>query len=134
MDNSNRAVFTKVRNIRIFKRNVDECIVCCRYNINPDQRIRFNHPASPSPTRPSARDLGYIFLDLAVTLTDLSANLMKMSNYLINDELLESNFEHSRKLIQNNFDTLRYLAPLMKNLSSLAIPVGGPKELVKLGD
>ena len=63
--NFDRAVFTKVRNIRIFKRNVDECNFCCRYNINPSDRTRFNHPNSPSPSRPSRRDLGYMLLELA---------------------------------------------------------------------
>ena len=79
--NFDRAVFTKVRNIRIFKRNVDECNFCCRYNINPSDRTRFNHPNSPSPSRPSRRDLGYMLLELAETFKDFALNLERMSQY-----------------------------------------------------
>ena len=129
---SNRAVFEKVKNIRVFKRNVDECILCCNFNINPADRPRYNGAESPSPTRPTSKDIGLILEDLAITFKKASENFEKMGTLLQREDLLTYDFENSRRIVQNNFDTIRYLAPMFKNFSSLALAVNDPDGLVML--
>merc|ERR1712019_293274 len=49
------AAFTRVNNVRILQRNVDECVKCAIEGINPRERMRYNDPVTLTSPQPTAK-------------------------------------------------------------------------------
>jgi len=128
------AAFTKVNNVRILQRNVDECVKCAIEGINPRERTRYNDPVTLTTPQPTARYLANIFTELGGTMEKMSENMMEMAEFLKADQTLSSEevYETKRRMVQNNMDTVRYANPMLMNLTKLKVPLNDPNALLQL--
>lgn len=126
--------YPKVNNLRLLKRNVDECITCAKQGLNPRKRIRYNDPATPTPPQPNTEYLAAMLQSIGDSFTAMSANMAQLSDMLLRDEKIENDdlYEQSRRLIQNNMDSIRYANPMLLNLTKLRIPLNRPQAVVQL--
>ena len=133
---SNSAAHKRVKNIDILHRNVQECIYSARNNGNPSDRPRWNESERTTPSRPNGEYFGFVLRDLGRTFMDVASNLRELSTVLKSDQKFHDSekCEEQRRILQNNFDTMRYMAPLCVNLTKLRINPGQPKALVELAE
>jgi len=73
---------------------------------------------------------------LGETFNDMSKNLKGLSQILKADKDFKDpeKRENQRRTIQNNMDTVRYNAPLFKNMTTLAFPVNNPLGKIRLNE
>jgi hypothetical protein len=127
-------VHKKVNNLRLLKRNVDECVNCVKTGSNPRERTRYNDPESKTPTHPDTKYLGNILLELGSTFREMSSNFNQLTDLLREVNLAETTeiYEANRRIVQNNMDTVRYANPMLQNLTKLKIPLNQPESLVQV--
>ena len=131
----NSAAFTRVNNVRLLKRNVDECVSCAKNGDDPRQRSRFNDPTNPTPPQPNSAYLAAVLLDMSDTFKQMSDNMSSMSAMLKSDISMKDDdelYERNRRIVQNNMDCVRYANPMLLNLTKLRIPINRPDALVQL--
>jgi len=128
--------FPKINNINILHRNVNQCGEWAKTNGKPIDRPRYNDPQINTPSQPNAFYLGNVMQNLGETFTDMSNNLKGLSQVLKDDKDFRDpeKREEQRRTIQNNMDTVRYNAPLFKNLTKLGIPVNYPQGKIELNE
>jgi len=133
---SNSAAHTRINNISILHRNVKECIHSTRTNGNPSDRPRWNETEKTTPSRPNGEHFAFMLQDLGRTFQDVAPNLRELSQVLKADEKFydSEKCEKQRRTLQNNFDTVRYVAPLCVNLTKLSVNIGKPKSLIELAE
>ena len=124
---------TRLYNCDVLHKNIVACINASATAMNPVERTRFNEPAEPTPTDPTAIDFGNHVMKFATAMRDWAVELNKMSDLLIRDpELTGSDQEYARRLIQNNIDTARYTQPYLQNFTKFCIPLNfqGTRQLM----
>ena len=126
--------FTRVNNVRLLHRNVNECVKSGSSGANPRNRTRFNNPLLATPPRPTTEYLADVLIDIGETFGRMSKNIAQLSKLLTADKEIESDEEHekTRRLVQNNMDSMRYASPMLMNLTKLCIPINRPQAVVQL--
>ena len=106
----------------------------CQYKFTFSERERWNEPATATPHKPNVAYFSEMLIGLSRTYNDVAANMRKLSTVLNNDIKYndEIKSEKQRRIIQNNFDSLRYAAPLCVNLSKLKIPLNNVNAEIQL--
>ena len=99
-------------------------------------RPRFNEPEVSTPERPTISYFSENLKTLGKMFQESSENLKILSEVLKKDEKFDDpkKVEIQRRTVQNNFDSIRYTAPLLVNLTKLKLPLGKPEALVKLAE
>jgi hypothetical protein len=120
-------VYKYLNVIQILNRNAKTCAQDARQNNPPKNRERFNAPEEPVAKRPKIADFAKCTSDVSETLFELSKSMKILSNQLEKDS---GNFPDAMdtkmsRLLENNIDTCRYLAPLLQSLSSISVPLSG---------
>lgn len=126
-DESEAYKYLKV--IHVLNRNAKNCAIDACNDKSPFTRKQYDRPEEPVSKRPKVADFAKCSMEVSSTLEELSKSMMTMSNKLV--EGTESGYHmdtNIKRLIQNNMDTCRYLAPLLKSLSALSVPVGSGLE------
>jgi hypothetical protein len=106
--------------IQILNQNAQNCALDAMSKKCPLSRKPVSHADCCQPEQKRAKMSSFIQCtkDIAATLGTLSHSLCEMSQKLQEGEG-EGNHEELFRIVQNNMDSCRYLAPLMKNYSSL---------------
>jgi len=130
-DHQNRELtFARFRDLRILQRNFQACVEAAQRNLNPSDRVRHNEANGITPNVPDSRDLGYLVREMANTVQAYSFQMSQLSDELIRDPQYSSTksteFEETRRKIQNLFDAARYLSPQLDNFCNYVIPLGSP--------
>ena len=126
---------TKINNVRLLKRNVDECAKCAILGENPRERIRYNDPVNVTPPAPDSEYMGNLLKELGGTFRTMSENLKIMAEMLKEGENVredKNKYEINRRIVQNNMDSVRYANPMLLNLTKLRIPVNNPRAFVQV--
>jgi len=126
VDREQNSPFTRVNNVRILKRNVDECAKCAKERLNHKERTRFNEPETDTMTQPTTAYMAELLIDLGTSFSNISKNLDEMTTLLRSQTQTVNRpveYEESRRLLQNNMDCIRYAHPMLTNLAKLKIPV-----------
>ena len=104
--------------------------------MEPNDRIRYNSVDCRAPDEPGLRDLGHFARDFSTDLLTWSHQLKRLGETLVADESFPEGsaceqYGETRKIIQNNMDSARYLSPLCAKFSEFIIPLGSsaPRKL-----
>jgi|ERR1712227_371209 len=125
----------RLENCLLLQKNFAACIEASQTNSDPGERQRPNALDDMIPAEPGTRHLGYLVRDMANSLRTWSFQLQHLSDQLIRDDPLPDKqsieYKKTRRLIQNNMDAARYLAPQLRDLADFVIPLGDepPRQL-----
>ena len=101
---------------------------------NLSDRIRYNDPLYNPSRHPTTKDIVILLKHLAIEYNKISKTLKKMSEVLKNDKKFHDgkDKEIHRRIVQNNFDAIRYCSPMFKNICLLKILVRTQDDFVTI--
>jgi len=111
--------------VKILNKNAQQCAIDAKHDACPLKRQKLDTPDEPMTNRPKVKDYVSMSREVSKTLRTLSDSIMDMSDQLEKQTLGPQTDEGMKleRLIQNNMDSCRYLAPVLKGLASLNIPI-----------
>ena len=121
----------RLENVRIFELNVIETNHATREGTPARERRRINDCDIVVSEVPTIIDLHRNLFSCIKTLNDQEANLRVLSQIFKSDQYFKEgdpNRNLQINMVQNMFDGLRYSAPLLKNITSLRVPVSGENQ------
>lgn len=116
--------FQHLNAIRILNQNAQNCTNASKLNKSPSNRQKITELIEPVSKRPRVQDFIKCTNEISDTLKDLSESMKQMANNL---NLSNKNVvNHSRvdRMMRNNLDCCKYLAPMLKMYSMLQLPPG----------
>ena len=86
-----------------------------------------------TPAQPTTKNFAETLKDISNTFQAVAKNLKIVSKELKADKrhYNHGDLETQRRVLQNNFDTIRYCSPLLKNLTHLKISLGSARSSLK---
>ena len=121
----------RIENVRIFELNVIETNHATRKGTPAKERRRINDCDIILPAIPTVVDFQRMLSSYFKTINDQEDNLRVLSKIFKSDQYFkigDPNRDLQKNIIQNMFDGLRYSAPLLKNITSLRVPVAGENQ------
>jgi hypothetical protein len=108
-----------LKTIHLLNRNAQMCAMDAQNNNSPFERQKINQLDEPISKKPKTSDFAKCTREISETLRTLSSSLDIMTRNLESTNMdVDSK---SLRIIENNLDSCRYLAPLLKNYCALGV-------------